>query len=272
MSDSIFNDQTTGQSNQNNDAATNASGVQNNDAVANLLSSIKNERGEPKYKDVQTALDALRHSQDFIPQIKQENDTLKSELDKLKEEVARLKTVEDTVSKLTSVQNVSQQTPASVSGEDIVKLIDQALTQKESMAKQKANTEQVVAQISQSFGAEAEKTFYSKAAELGISANDLNALAAKSPEAVLQLFGIKKGTTQQSSFKSNTQSSVNTDGYQPQNTSFIGRNAKPVILGATTQDLLSEQENAKGLVKELHEQGLTTYALTDPKKYFQQFK
>ncbi len=45
---------------------------------ADQLASITNERGEPKYKDLPTALQALKHSQEYIPSLKQENETLRS--------------------------------------------------------------------------------------------------------------------------------------------------------------------------------------------------
>jgi len=258
--------------NSNNDAAANASNVQVNDPYANLLGSIKNERGEPKYKDVQTALDALKHSQEFIPQVKTENEKLKQEMETLRAQLTQIEELKNTVQQLTSERNITQPTSApAISPEAIASLIDQALTQKESLAIQKANTTLVVDQIAQAFGKEAETVFYTKAKELGISPTDINALAAKAPEAVLQLFGLKQKQNQSANTGANTQSSINTTGYQPQNNSFIGRNNKPVSIGATTQDLLSEQENARNLVNELHEQGLTTYDLTDPKKYFKHF-
>jgi len=267
--ETIFQSQTTENS---NGVVANAPNVQVTDPYANLLGSIKNERGEPKYKDVQTALDALKHSQEFIPQIKTENEKLLQELEVLRAQVARVDTLEQTIQQLTSERNITQPTAAPViSNEAIASLIDQALTQKESLARQKANTTLVVDQIALAFGKEAETVFYTKATELGISPTDMNALAAKSPEAVLQLFGLKQKQGQVSNITPNAQSSINTTGYQPQNTSLIGRNTKQVSIGATTQDLLAEQENARNLVTELHEQGLTTYDLTDPKKYFKHF-
>ena len=44
------------------------------DAFAHQLFAIKNERGEPKYTSLSTALDALKHSQEYIPQLQTQND------------------------------------------------------------------------------------------------------------------------------------------------------------------------------------------------------
>src|SRR6478735_4892142 len=68
----------------------------------NLLDSIKNERGERKYADINTAFGALKASQDYIPQLKTELDSEKAARLALEAEVQRLKTIEDTVTKLTS--------------------------------------------------------------------------------------------------------------------------------------------------------------------------
>jgi hypothetical protein len=274
MSENIFNGQTTDQSAVNtNGAAQQAPAVQNSDPFADLLGSIKNERGEPKYRDVQTALEALKYSQEYIPQIKTDYEKVKEEAEVLKREVERLKNIEQSVEQLASQQAAEQRPPAKVvSGEEIAQLVEQALTQRESLAVQKANSSTVVNACQQAFGAEAEKVFYTKAAELGLSANEMNALASKSPDAVLELLGLKRKEKQDSNFKPNAQTQINTSGYQPQNQSYIGKNTKPVILGASSEELLSEQTNAKHFVEELHSKGLTTYDLTDPKQYYKIFR
>jgi len=241
-------------------------------SFTDLLGSIKNERGEPKYKDVQTALDALKHSQTFIPQLKTEKEQLEIELANMKKEVERLKTVEDTVTRLTSSQ--PQQTPQQSNGlsaDDVANLVSQTLSRKETEAVQKANLNTVVSQLQEVFGKDAETNFYSKAKELGMSIEEMNTLAAKSPQAVFKILGIEKKQGQGNPQSISTKSSLNTDGYQPQNESFVSRNKKPVILGATTEELNTERQNSVSLVEELHSQGLSTYDLTDPKAYYKFF-
>lgn len=244
---------------------------QNNQAFADLLGSIKNERGEPKYKDVQTALEALRHSQEFIPQLKADKEKTEATVAALAAEVERLKTLEQTVSQLTQPQNQNQPTAASGMTEEMVaSLLERSLTAREQQASQNANLQTVIAQMQQAFGADAEKTFYSKATEMGLSTEQVNRLAAQSPTAVLKLFGLEgKGviTTQQPS----ASGSINSAGLQPQVNSYIKRNDKTALIGATTADLQAERENSKKLVEELHNQGLSTYDLSDPKQYFKHF-
>lgn len=268
--ENIFSGQTTDPAavqNQN-------SNVPESNPFADLLGSIKNESGEQKYRDLQTALTALKSSQEYIPQLKTEKERLEQELRKMQEENSRLRAVEETVTKLTQQPNQQTTTQTqSIDPDAIVNLVNQTLTQKEQESLKKQNLGAVVAKMQEAFGAEAEKKFYSKASELGMAVEDINTLAAKSPTAVLELFGIKTTSQVQTQRNPNpTTTTINTAAITPASESFIGRNTKPVILGATTQELSEERANSVKLVEELHKQGLSTYDLTDPKMYFKHFK
>lgn len=266
MSDNIFNqnsDQTTDQNNPSTQQV-------QQPAFDTLLASIKNEKGESKYKDVPTALDALKHSQDYIQQLKEERDRLAAERAELASQNDKLKTLEDTVFKLTSQQQQPNTTPV-ISEEVVANLVQETLTKREQAQVQQANVSKVVNQMQASFGENAEKAFYEKANEIGLSPQQINALAAQSPQAVLRLFGLENSQTQQR-FPSAPQSSVNTSGFTPKQQSFIGRNLNQALIGATTQDLMTERENSKRLVEELQANGMSTNDLTDPKTYFKYFK
>ena len=82
------------------------------DDVATMLQAIKNERGEPKYRDLSTALSALQASQEFIPTLKSQYETEKAEAQRLREDNARLKTIEETVAALTQNRQETPATPA----------------------------------------------------------------------------------------------------------------------------------------------------------------
>lgn len=267
----IFNQQTPSAASVDIATSTN---VQSNQPFADLLGSIKNERGEPKYKDVQTALEALRHSQEFIPQLKQDKEATEAKLNALAVEVERLKNIEQSITQLTQQQQAQQQTtaPASISEEAVANLINQTLSAKEKQALASNNLNTVVSKVQQAFGEDAEKTFYSKATELGMTAEQINSLAAQSPTAVLKLFGIEGKPSNQTSGNPINQGSVNTAGLQPQVNSFISKNSNVAQVGATTAELQAECDNSKKLVEELHSKGMTTADLTDPKTYFKHFK
>ena len=253
-------------------AAAPVASVQNDNPVADLLNTIKNERGEPKYKDINTALDALKHSQEFIPQLRTEKEKLEQELATVKAEVMRLKTVEETVERLTSQQSKQETPPVQgLTEEAVANLVSKTLSQREQKAVQASNLSQVVNKMKETFGDDAEKLFYSKAQEVGLSAEAINSLAAQSPQAVLQLFGVNNTPAQKQNVFTPTSGTVNSEGYQPQQESFLGRNSKPVILGATTKELQVETQSAANLVAELHKNGMSTYDLTDPKIYNKYF-
>ena len=243
------------------------------DPFADLLGTIKNERGEPKYKDIPTAIDALRNSQEFIPQLKTKNESLEQELNTLRNEVQRLKTVEESIEKLTSQQNVpvNQPIPSGLTEEAVASLVSKTLTAREQQAIAQANLKQVVSKMEETYGQEAAKVFYSKAQEMGLSVEHINGLAAQSPKAVLKLFNVGDTPTQ-GKLPSINHGSINTEAYQPRKESFLGRNTQPVILGATHQELINEQGKAAQLVAELHSNGLDISKLTDPKVYFKYFK
>ena len=272
---SIFNGNAPDNTNQ--DTPSDTSNVQNtpsNDTVANLLKDIKNERGEQKYKDPLEALNGLKHAQEFIPQLKNQLADKDSELSRLREEVERLKNIQASVDALTQSNSTPPATPqASMTEEQIADLVARTLTKKEQEAVQQQNLSTVVSTLQQVFGADAGKTFYSKAQELGLSQEEINGLAATKPKAVLTMFGIgadKQGT--KTSFQSPMSNSVNTTGISPNSESYVGRNPKPALIGATTEDLKMATDRAKKMVEELDKHGLSISDLTNPKIYSKYFK
>ena len=108
--------------------------------------------------------------------------------------------------------------------------------------------------------------FKTMAKEVGMSAAEINALAARNPKAALKLLGLDDVAPNQTRNVPGN-GSINTTGFTPPKDSAIGRNKNPVIVGATTEDLRLETQNAKAMVEELHSQGLSTYDLTDPKVF-----
>jgi hypothetical protein len=234
--------------------------------IATLLLAIKNERGEPKYKNVNEALKALQHSQQFIPDLKQTQAELQAKLDEANARAARVEQLEQVVNELTQRTQTTQSTPAGLSEEQIANLVNRTMSDAQRKALEKTNVEQVVQKMQGQFGDQAEKIFYDKAKELNMTVAEFNALAARTPVAVLKLVGVGETQTQR------TSPGINTAGFQPKQDTFIKRNSKSALLGVTTQDLKEESANAAQLVEELHSQGLTINSLTDPKVYFKLFK
>jgi hypothetical protein len=279
MSDqtSIFGNNTPASTNANDtntSVTSNNANVQPNNDFADLLNQIKNERGEPKYKTIEDALKGLQHAQQYIPNIKTELEQRDAEIARLRAEAERAKTLEETLAALTSRQTQNDNTNQPVIDEKtIAELVNRQLTQAEQLKLAKANVASVVSTLQSAFGSDAEKKYNDAAAEAGLTVQEMNALAAKSPTAVLRMLGVNNQSAPQ---KQNTHfpssSSVNTAALTPNNESAIGRNPKSALIGATTEDLREASNRAKKMVDELHAQGKTVHDLTDPKVFFKTFK
>jgi len=246
-----------------------------NDRVADLLKDIRNERGEQKYKDPLEALNGLKHAQEFIPQLKSQLTDKEQEIARLREEVNRLKEVESSVQKLTQPNSDPQPTAqGTMTEEQIAELVARQLTKKEQESLQKQNLQTVVSTLRSVLGTDAEKTFYAKAAELGMTQEEINGLAATKPKAVLTMFGVTdKQAAAPSAYASAPQpSSVNSSAFQQTEESYVGRNPKPTLIGATTDDLKQATDRAKKMVDELSKHGLSINDLTNPKVYSKYFK
>lgn len=240
-----------------------------NDHLATMLGSIKNERGEPKYKTLEEALKALGHAQEFIPKLKTREEELEQELQTLRAKVAKVDTLEATVLELTqrgTPKAQENQPAAGLTAEEVAKLVQNTLNETQTKAEQTKNTQTVVSTMKGIFGDKASEVYDAKAKELGISVADLNAMAAKSPQVVLKLMGAdnhQQTTRQPAGF--------NTMAFQPQVNSNIGRSKKTALTGATNQDLQEERKAANAMVDELHAAGKSVHDLTDPKVYFKHF-
>lgn len=242
-------------------------------ALTDLLKDIKNERGEPKYKDPLEALNGLKHAQEFIPQLKSQLSDKEIEINRLREEVTRLKEVESSVAQLTQQQQQNLPTAASgITEEQIADLVARTMTKKDNETLQKQNLSTVVSTLQTVLGADAEKTFYAKAAEFGMSQEEINTLAATKPKAVLNMFGITGVPAAPKAANTPTGSGMNTAAFQPQQESFVGRNPKPALIGATQDDLKQASDRAKAMVEELQRNGLSINDLTNPKIYNKYFK
>lgn len=252
-------------------AGTAPANVQIDAQIATLLSEIKNERGEPKYKTLQDAIVALKHSQEYIPTLSSKLQQTENDLATARAAAANVDELRRSVEALTQREAPqAQQGQAGLTPEQIAELVNQGvsrtLTQREQEQVVQANTSSVANALRAAYGANVETKYAEKAAELGMTVVELNALAAKSPKAVLGMFGAKSVTPQ-----GVPQSTVNTAALQPHQETFVSRNREGVPLGATIADMRKESAAAAKMVDELHAQGRSVHDLTDPKVYFKTF-
>lgn len=199
-SDSVFSEQQATQPNENqpdptqqpNQEVPQQPNAPSDDLFADRLAAIKNESGESKYKDLPTALDALKHSQEYIPQLKSENETLKQEIERLKQNEERMAQLEQTIERLAGSQEEAPSTPQGTQGfteEQIQELLDKRLSERELNQKYSSNSASVEQALRERFGEKAQEAVVQKAKEMDMTPAELGQWAAKSPKAVLALFG-----------------------------------------------------------------------------------
>ena len=263
---SIFNNGAPTQGTQQSGDGT-PGNANSNDTLATLLGSIKNERGEPKYRTLEDAINALKHSQEYIPTLKQTKEELEQKLNDLMPQVNKVAELERVVQELTQ-RKPEPATPGApgLNEEQVAELVSRTLTRQQQQAVQTTNIQTVTTTVKSKFGDKAEEVFYGKARELGMSNDDFNALAARTPKAVLKLLGIDE-QDKGSPAPTRQSTSFNTEGFTPTVDSKIGRNTNKALIGATSQDIMIEHNNAKSMVEELAAQGLSISDLTNPKVY-----
>jgi len=188
-----FADDTTSQSNDTNTQETPA--PSSDDLFADKLTKIVNEKGEPKYKDVESALEALSHSQNFIETLKSEKAEIENKLNELSAELDKRESVEDVVKRLTERTNntapntVDQPKEGGLDESKIVDLVNSVLKQQSEQSLAQQNIARVSKTLTETFGDKAKEVIQSKAKEIGSTPQELRDLSASKPELVLKLFG-----------------------------------------------------------------------------------
>lgn len=264
MSDQTIFDQT---NTQPVTPATPTNQPSSSDNVADLLKLIVNDKGEPKYKTIQDALVGLQHANAHIQTLVTEKRQVEQEKLSLQTAAEKVAELERVVAELTKAP--TQATPAVVDPTQIQEMVSQAISATKTQEVQKQNTSVVVNAAKQTFGEKAEEMFYSRAQDVGLSREQINALAASSPQAALKILGLAS----QSGSSTPTQKTVmNTTEAVPNQDTFIARNTERLPVGATFQEMRRESDAARKMVDELAAKGMTIDDLTKPSNYFKHFK
>lgn len=178
------------------DVFTTPSPASNSSGVEDLLAQIKNENGEQKYKNLEDAIKGLKASQEFIPQILTEKRQMEEELTRLREVANKQESIDEVLAKLKTAgqneENTSgQKTPPQdgLKEDAVLDLVNKALASREAERIAADNITKVNNTLKQKFGEKASEVVANKAAELGLTPEDIKTLSAKSADAVLKLFG-----------------------------------------------------------------------------------
>ncbi|AUR81827.1 coil containing protein [Vibrio phage 1.015.O._10N.222.51.E5] len=188
------------QSNDNSQTNNNVDDELLNLSPEEQLAKLVGEDG--KFKSVAELAKAHLH-------LTKHSTTLESENSQLREQTAQAKAIEDVLAVIkpqadNGAEQQSQQatpdngdTPAQVTPETIAEMVAAQVEAKLNAKEQSQSVSDVKSELIKRFGNDAGRVYEAKGRELGIS---LDELAAKSPQAVLQLFG----TAQQQQQSSNT--------------------------------------------------------------------
>ena len=204
------------------------------DTFVDQLNAIQNENGEPKYKDVQSALTALGHSQQHITTLESEKVTREQELQTVRDELASKKSVEDFVTQLTSKQDPTPPAPSEGTGIDanaVNELITRQLGQVQVKATQDSNLQSVLGKLNELYGDKAGEIITTKAAELGTTVATLETMSKENPSMALAILGGEKVGKPQAP----SQSSVNI-GTAPKGTELQSPE-KSLMRGATGKEV-----------------------------------
>lgn len=270
---SIFENQNSGTTIPQNGSTSTEPNTNTNTELTDLLSGIKNERGEPKYKTLKDALLGLQNAQEYIPNLKKTLTEREQELELLKAEKKKIEDLEESVRRLTEQNDNTATPPKSLTEQEVAALVtkslEQTLSQREQQAVQQTNINTVVTSLKSTFGDSAEAKFNEKAAEMGMSVAEFNGLAARSPLIVLTALGVK--VSRENNIPAPNKGSVNSTSLLTPTDTLVGRNKVPTLVGATSDEIKQEAHRANKMVEELHSAGRSVHDLADPKVYFKHF-
>ena len=154
------------------------------------LSAIVDDKGEQKYKDPFTALEALKYTQQHVRTLEEEN---KSYRDKLTQD----NTLEEALNRMSATQEPEPTRSEGIDAEKVRSVAMETIQQLEKDKAEAANKKAVSDALVQKYGdkEKAKQAYIDKAEELGIDVDTLVSLSAKSPKAALSYFEASQTNT-----------------------------------------------------------------------------
>lgn len=199
------------------------------DPFASLLGEIKNQEGEQKYADVETALKSVAHAEGTIAE-------LRNKVKQMEDQLVQAKSTEELAASLGkhTPNEPNEQPSGGEQGIDVEALVEAALakreqekTASEQADTRKSNAENVRDSLRETYGDKAGEVFKEKAEELGLTADELVSLAQDKPQLVLKQFTKKAPQPNSMVGGVNTSNLSNTPA--PTLTPPKGRTAKDMV-------------------------------------------
>lgn len=220
------------------------------------LKEIVNDQGQPKYKDVNAALEALKASQEHIKRLETEAREREAETSKIREAAVKAEALEEIVNRLTNGNsqtktNVETPTNAGMSEDQIVATLEKILSTRDKQQVAQSNLDKVQNALLAKFGEQTRETVALKAKELGMTSQELGALSSTNPQIVLNLFGLNSAPN---TTPSPTTSSVNTQLNPPPKNEGLKRPEQSLLSGVGATD-----KNRKEMMKKIKEEVYKQY-------------
>lgn len=183
-----------------------------------------------KFKTVEAAYQALPHQVSHISKIELENS-------QMREELTRRKTAEELLVDMRQNAAPPAVTPAGVevNANVVSEIVKQQLAATKLEDVQSANTASVVNAFRTNFSEKAETVYNKLAQDNGMSVADINALAARAPQAVLNLAGLQNKPAPAPTFSSDV------------NPLALGQNSAPTIGNARVTNYGNSKDVADGM-------------------------
>lgn len=150
--------------------------------------------GDRVFSSKEDILKKMVNADAFIDQLKEENQALRSEVEQLTNKIQELQTMFETQKNDPAIaqeelptQQVDNQPTNAVPQEELAKVVEQLLEQKQRQTVLQKNIEEAKQMMLSKYGEKAEEVVLSKAEELGMSVQQVEQLAATSPKAFQRL-------------------------------------------------------------------------------------
>ena len=211
--------------------------AQETDALTTKLQAIVNEQGEQKYANVETALDALKSSQEFIPSLKSKVNEQEQEIATLREQMAKQQGVQEALEKFAAQPNAQpetqEETPTEQIGkEDIESLVQNLFKAQAQTTKSDENFKSVQNALASKYGERASEHIANKAKELSTTTEYLEDMARNNPTMALQLLDAPKvGGTSMS------YGGTNTTNFSQVKDEPLSAPAESLLAGANPKDV-----------------------------------
>jgi len=206
--------------------------LEGSDTYQSILQGITNSEGQQKFADVETALNSISSKDEHIT-------TLEVETAKLRSELEKRDTVEEALKKNAQASTESTNSPVELDVDTIADIVNKQLEAAKTANNVKANQTSVSNALVAAWGENAERDYIAKGAEVGLRPADLDALAGKSPNAVLEIMGITKKNVQVQKTTSTLTSNTLENRAQEQ----VQR--KSIMGGSSTKDTLDAWRNCR---------------------------